>query len=165
MIIRGSEGVLSYQPPWWEDNKVTDCLAWIISLSCQYCEDWGVRMIIRNWTNGVKLSQIILVRSVVSMPSNNVEWWVLDLILEELPLELVNDSPIFCFVFIPSNRGFEVSWICETIWSNWSKIRNHEMSLIKFTNVSPWTSFNQFNQELYSSLYNHYFLRIYPKSS
>lgn len=97
-------------------------------------------MVVRNGTNCVELSEIILVRSVVSMPSDYVERRMMSLKFKELALELVDDSPLFIFVFIPSDWDFEVSWVCKTISSNGSKIRNHEMSLVYLTNETSGCS-------------------------
>lgn len=70
------------------------------------------------------------------MPGNDVKRTVLSLIGEEFALEFVNDCPLFLCVFVPSNRSLEVSWVGKAIGSDGAQIRNHEMTLIDFAQIS-----------------------------
>lgn len=66
-------------------------------------------MVIRDRANCIELAQVVLERSIVALPGYYVEWRVMLLVSEELALELVHYSPLFVFVFIPSDRHLKVS--------------------------------------------------------
>lgn len=111
MIVGRSKCVLSYQPSRREYDKITGCLAWILSLCCQNCEDGRVWVVVRNRANSIKLFQVILIGSVVSMPSHYIKGRVMLFILEELALELIDNSPLIILIFIPRYGGLKVSGI------------------------------------------------------
>ena len=76
--------MLCYQPSRREDNKVNYRLSWIIALTSQNGKYTRIRMIIAYRTNRIKFSQIISVRTIISMPSYYVERRVIEFIIEEL---------------------------------------------------------------------------------
>lgn len=72
-------------------------------------------MISGNRSTGYKLPKVVLVRSIVSMPSNDVKRRMMDLILKEFSTILINDSPFFLNIFIVSYRNFKIMGICTTV--------------------------------------------------
>ncbi len=109
-------------------------------------------MIKGDWADSIILSQVIFVRSIVSMPSDNVKWRVVVLYLKEFPLEFVNYSPFFHYIFIPCNWDLKVSWISHAVWANGSKVRNHEMTFIYFSDISSRFPIKNIDRKLDTSL-------------
>jgi hypothetical protein len=73
VVVGGPEGVLLDQPARWKDNEITKCLPWVICLRCQHSKDRGVWVVEGDRSNSIELSEVVLVRCVVSMPSYNIE--------------------------------------------------------------------------------------------
>lgn len=63
-------------------------------------------------SDSIVLSEIILVRCIVSMPGNNIEWRMIIIYLEEFSLEFVYNGPFFLNIFIPSYRYLKVTRVC-----------------------------------------------------
>jgi hypothetical protein len=136
VIVGWSEGVLSHQPPWGKDHEVNHSLPWVVTLASQHSENAWVWMIIADRTNRVKLSQVILIGSKVSMPSNHVEGGMVLLVLEEFTGELADYLPLFAAIFVPCNWCLEMHWISQAVRTNWAEVWQHEMRLIGFTDPS-----------------------------
>ena len=52
-------------------------------------------------SDSIELSKVILVRGIVSMPSDDIERGVVILQREELSLEFVYNSPLLLHIFVP----------------------------------------------------------------
>lgn len=73
MVVGRPEGVLLDQPARWEYNEITNRLSWVVTLHSQHCKDRGVRVVEGDRSDGIEFSQVILVRCIVSMPSDDIE--------------------------------------------------------------------------------------------
>ena len=94
-------------------------------------------MVVADRANGVKESQIILVRRVVAVPRHHIEGTVRLLIPEELPLELAIDAPLLLsFVLVPRDRRLKMHRIRQAIRPNRPQIRQHKVTLIGLANES-----------------------------
>jgi hypothetical protein len=63
-------------------------------------------------------SQIVFVRNIIAMPSNDIEWTVVLLSLKQVALKLGYHLVTFhVSVFIPCNRREEIPGVCKTICS------------------------------------------------
>ena len=137
VIIRRPESVLADKPPWREDHKINDSLAWIIGLTCKHSKDAWVGMIVANGADRVELLEVILVRNVVALPGHNIERRVVLLIDEVLTTILANNLPLALrariFLKVADGR-LEMSQISESIRANWAKIRNGEVRLESLAN-------------------------------
>ena len=74
-------------------------------------------MVESHGVDGAELCQIILVRCVVSVPGNHIEWRMIQGALEQAASKLVDDSELAVPVLKPGARRAEVPWICQTIRS------------------------------------------------
>jgi hypothetical protein len=63
--------------------------------------------------------------------------------LEELPLELINDTPFLLNILVPSYRSLKIARICEAVGSDGTKIRDNKVSLVNFSDVSPSFAINK----------------------
>lgn len=134
VVIRGSERMFCYQPSRGEDYKIDDGLARIVALASQHCEDAGIWMVVTNGPNCVVLSQIVLVRCVISMPSYHIKWGVVYFVLKEFSRKFVNNLPFVTAVFVPGLWSLEVARVCQTVSSDRPKIRQNKMWFVSFTN-------------------------------
>ena len=152
MIPGWSECIFLYEPSWREDNKVTSCTAWIISSSSKACENWRIWVVKWNWPDGVVFSQVVFIRSIVSVPAYNIKWGMIILALEKFSSEFCEHCPIFLFFLIPSYWSFKISWICHAVCTNWPQIRNNEVPFKYLTNITFSIPLDRVNSELDTSL-------------
>ena len=74
MIVRRSESVISHTPSRRKNDKIANCHTRSVWRTCQNGENTWIHMIEGDCIHGTVIGQIIFVRGIVAMPSNNVEW-------------------------------------------------------------------------------------------
>lgn len=91
-------------------------------------------MVKRNGSHGVEFVEIVLVGPVVAVPRNHVVRAMVLLVLESFALKSSRDSPLFFFVFKRGDWRAEVSFVCETISTNWAEIGDGEVTFVELSN-------------------------------
>ncbi len=104
------------------------------------CPDWwntlyvSYHVVKGDCVDDTEVLQVILVRHIVAMPGHNIKGWMILMSHEQVALVLWNDLVVGNIsVFIPGNRGQEVSRIGQTICS-WNQLclNNKEIQLMKW---------------------------------
>jgi hypothetical protein len=71
------------------------------------------------------------------MPSNNIEHAMVCDSSVELALILLNDFELYAiYIVIGCNRRTKITWVSETVSSNWAKIWDLEMTLEYLCDIS-----------------------------
>lgn len=82
------------------------------------------------------------------MPSYNIKWWMIKLILKKFARELAYSCKITRNVLIPTVWSLKMHGTCQTISSDGSQIREHEMRLVSLANKS-----SSFNRSIFLDLF------------
>jgi ribosomal protein L30/L7E len=109
------KGVLSNQPARREDNKVDNSTPGIITLTSEDSEYRRVGMVERDRPYGNKFVKVILVRSVISMPSHHIEGAVVLRVHPVGAVEAYKDIPGVRSIFIAGLGSKEISIISKPI--------------------------------------------------
>eukprot|EP00055_Hartaetosiga_balthica_P002765 m.5202 g.5202 ORF g.5202 m.5202 type:complete len:365 (+) comp2356_c0_seq1:310-1404(+) len=136
MVIWGTESVLVHRPAWRENRKVYERESRHSCWCCQNSENGWIKMIERNRVHNAEFRKIIFERSIISMPTNNVEWSVVLFSSEHDTLIFVVHNKHFIDIFIRSNRCEEITRVGKTIGSNWSQRWDHIVTTKNFTDIS-----------------------------
>lgn len=135
--VRWTERIFSHEPPWWEDHEIRNGSARYSARASQDGEDRRIRVIKGDGADGIKATQVVLERVVISMPRHNVERCVVLRGNEKRVVELA-DNAVFLWLRLiveACNRALEVARIGQTVGANRSELRKLEMALIKLANV------------------------------
>lgn len=92
VVPRRTEGVLAHEPARREDDEVGDGGAGHRGRRREDSEDGGVWVIEGDGADRVEAAEIVLVRVIVAVPGNNVEWRVCLGCLEKRVVELDGDD-------------------------------------------------------------------------
>ena len=88
MVPGRAERILRAQPAGWEDNEVGDRGPGALAGGGENGEDTGVRVVVRDRTDGVEAREGVLVRVVGAVPGDDVEGGVILGHAEEAFVEL-----------------------------------------------------------------------------
>jgi len=130
MVVRWPESMLHSQPSGRKNYKIASCLAWVLCLCSEHCKNRWIWMIKWYRANSIEFPQVVLVRSIVSMPANNIKWWVVYLVFKESSYKFIYDRPLFFLIFIWCYWSLKISWICQTVCTNGPEVWKNEMTLI-----------------------------------
>lgn len=136
VVPRWTESVFLYEPAGRENDKVGNGRAFMIRRSSKDSENGRIGVIKRDRTNSVEATQIILVRVVVAMPGDDIEWGVILSGREKRVVELAVQSVFLFLVIERSYRGLEVSSVGETVGSDRAQFGKLVVALVELTNVS-----------------------------
>ena len=101
-------------------------------------------MIERDRSNRVEPSQVIFVWIIVSMPCDDVKRRVTLPGSKKLVVKLGDDLPVGVAIVVKvSDRGLEISSVCQPIRSNWSQFRKLKVAPVDFTYISTHWSLGQ----------------------
>lgn len=91
-------------------------------------------MVIRNSAHCVEVVEVVLVGVVITVPRNYIKRTVALLVHVHLSTETSNDSPLnFALINVASDGSLEISFVCETVRSNGTKVGNHKMSRVNLS--------------------------------
>ena len=110
VVVRRPERVLANQPPRWENYKVNDCLAWVVALASEHCENARIRVIVAYRADCVEFPQIILVRGVVASPGHDIERRVILCVDEKFPVILADNLPLALILLEVADGRLKVLW-------------------------------------------------------
>merc|ERR1712223_2149404 len=133
MIVRWPESFLCHRPPWWKNDKVCNC--------CSFFSAW-VTVVKADAVHNTEVGKIVLVRSIVPMPGNNVKRRVVLFCLKKMPLIFGDDCEVSCPLFKPGGGGQEVPWIGKSVCSNWSQVGKDKMVVVNLENIASCWSFH-----------------------
>merc|ERR1719397_708477 len=88
MVVRWSECFLCYRPPWWKNDKICNGRSLLCAGTGQHRENAWDAVIKTDAVHDAKIGEVVLVRSIVPMPSNNIEWRVVLFCLEKMALNI-----------------------------------------------------------------------------
>jgi hypothetical protein len=100
-----------------EDQKVCERRSWVARRSRQDAKNGRINVIDRNRTNIDELRQVVLVRDIVAVPRDDIEWGVFLLTDEKFAAQLVNDLPRFLLNLVLCDWVQEVSGVGKSIRS------------------------------------------------
>lgn len=123
MVPRRTESVVLDLPPRWEDDKVAHSHARDSSRGSEDAVDGRIRVVEADGVHGAEVVEVVLVRRIVTVPSDNVEGRMVLLRGKELSKELVHNSEVGLPVLVVSDRILEVTGIGKTIRADWAKVR------------------------------------------
>jgi hypothetical protein len=73
MIVRRSEGILTHHPSWRENDKISQSNSRHGCFDCENRENRRVGVIETDSIDGIKPTEIILERRVISMPAHDIK--------------------------------------------------------------------------------------------
>jgi len=103
-------------------------------------ENGRVRVVIGHGANGTEAAEVVLIRVVVSMPSDHVKWGVVLASREEGVVEFADDVPAGLIFLEESCWNLKVASVGQTVGANRTELWELKVALVKFTYVtSDWT--------------------------
>lgn len=118
-------------------------------------------VIVRNRVNHTEFCQIILVRSIVSVPGHHIKRTVLLSSGKHLAIEFGEDVP-WCVILldISGHRGHKVPGICQPVRTNRTQVRQFEMFTKDFKYITTnRLSFDEIDRESDTTLDDTNFVR------
>lgn len=140
-----AEGVFGHEPTGREDDKVSDSSAHMVGRASENGKNGGIGMIVRYCSNGVESPQVVLVRVVVAMPSDDVKRGVVLTCCKESIVEFAVQF-VFRGLFLvvkERHRGLEVTSISQTIGSDRTQLGELVVALVKLADVASYRTSGQ----------------------
>lgn len=147
-----TESVFLHGPARWEDDKISNGNTRLLGLACEHCEDGGVNVVVGDRVDGVEKCEVVLVRGIVSVPSNNIEGRVVLFGSEQAAAILVDDTEGLLLLDECSNRGLEVAAVGKTVGTNRSEVGNSPGSVEDLADVATAWSIRKSNRETNATL-------------
>jgi hypothetical protein len=164
VIVRGSVSVACDVPSRREDEDISKRGSGIARLGGQDGEDGGVDVVDGDGTNVDEFGQIILVWSVISGPSDNIEGAVLLKRVEQFAAESVDDLVLVLGIErVWCRRVEEVARVGETIGTERTKFRKFKMRAPDLTDVTTRRSVDESDRESETSRDNDDLTRFDPE--
>lgn len=136
VVVKGAVCIGGDVPARGKDEEVGKRGWWVTRLCGQDAEDTRVNVVNRDGSDVDKLGEIVLVRDIIAVPGNDVEWTVLLGPPEELAAKLVDNLPAFPHDLVLGLGMEEVSCVRETVRSQWPEFRKLKVGVPNLQNIA-----------------------------
>ncbi|MNS21475.1 hypothetical protein D3C72_532390 [compost metagenome] len=117
----------------------------------QHGEDRRVRVVEADRTDGVEAAQVVLVRHVVAVPGDHVQWRVLQFAGPMFAQELLHQLHRAIGLFVVRHRGEEVARVGQAVAANRAQVRDAQRRAVVFGDVAAGLAVEQFDAELHAT--------------
>jgi hypothetical protein len=139
-----TECTLGHEPARRENHEIRYCRAYMVRGTSENSEDRRVRMIERDAPDDIEPAQIIFIRIVIPVPSDDVEHRVVLSSTEERVVKFADHTKLRAVIHLGvvkiCSRRLEVSCIGKAIRANGSKLRKLEVTLVQLANITSYWS-------------------------
>ncbi len=117
-------------------------------------------MVVANRAHCVKSAQVVFVGRVVAMPSDHIEWRVIQFGSVEVAHELRDQLEITFNVFVPRHRGLEIARVGQTVGADYAQVGQPKRCAVALADVTTSGYIKQLDAKANATRDHHDFLRF-----